>query len=116
MYNTPKRGIGAKTIENLQLKADEEGKSLYEVIDNGKEMQFKNIIEGFKLKAEESSLTKLVEHVINHSGMKQELINENSIEADIRLENLEEFKSITKHFEERSGLISLDEFLMQISF
>ncbi len=113
--NTPKRGIGAKAIDNLQLKADEKGKSIYEIIDSGKELQFKNMIEGFKLKAEESSLTELVEYVINHSGMKQELVNENSIESDIRLENLEEFKSITREFEERSGLISLDEFLMQIS-
>ena len=37
------------------------------------------------------------------------------MEADIRLENLEEFKTITKNFEERNGIISLDEFLMEIS-
>jgi DNA helicase-2/ATP-dependent DNA helicase PcrA len=47
--------------------------------------------------------------------MKQDLISEKSIEADIRLENLEEFKSITRGFEERSGVISLEDFLMQIS-
>jgi DNA helicase-2/ATP-dependent DNA helicase PcrA len=113
--NVPKRGIGPKTLDNLQLKADSENKSIYEVIDSGKELSFKNLIEEFKEKAANSSLTELVEYVINASGMKQELISEKSIEADIRIENLEEFKSITREFEERSGVISLEEFLMQIS-
>jgi DNA helicase-2/ATP-dependent DNA helicase PcrA len=113
--NSPKRGIGAKTIENLQIKADSEDKSIYEVIDSGKELGFKNIIEDLKKKSLESSLTELVDYVINHSGMKQDLVNEKSIEADIRIENLEEFKSITRGFEERSGLISLEDFLMQVS-
>jgi len=36
--------------------------------------------------------------------------SEKTIEADIRLENLEEFKSITKSFEERNGIESLEEF------
>lgn len=113
--NTPKRGIGPKAIDNLQIRADEEGKSIYEIIDSGKEKVFKDLIEDFKNKANESGLTELVEYVINKSGVKQELINEKSIEADIRLENLEEFKSITKSFEERSGVVSLEEFLMQVS-
>jgi DNA helicase-2/ATP-dependent DNA helicase PcrA len=111
----PRRGIGPKTLDNLQVKADLEGKSIYEAIDGGKELLFKNMIEDFKNKAMESSLTELVEYVIDNSGMKQELISEKSIEADIRLENLEEFKSITRGFEERSGVVSLEEFLMQVS-
>jgi len=47
--------------------------------------------------------------------MKEELESEKSLEAEVRLENLEEFKSITKTFEEREGLISLEEFLLEIS-
>ena len=113
--NVPKRGIGAKTIENLQIKADEENKSIYEIIDSGKELVFKELIDDFKRKAESSSLTELVEYVITKSGMKQEYVNEKSVEANIRLENLEEFKSITMAFEERNGVISLEEFLMQVS-
>jgi propanediol utilization protein len=113
--NVPRRGIGPKTLENLQIKADSGDKSIYEVIDSGKELNFKKTIEDFKEKAKNSSLTELVEYVINNSGMGQELISEKSIEADIRLENLEEFKSITRGFEERSGVVSLEEFLMQIS-
>ena len=47
--------------------------------------------------------------------MKQELESEKTLESEIRLENLEEFKSITKSFEERDGLISLEEFLLEVS-
>ena len=47
--------------------------------------------------------------------MKSELESEKSLDAEVRLENLEEFKSITKSFEEREGLISLEDFLFEIS-
>ena len=43
------------------------------------------------------------------------LIKENSVEAETRLENLEEFKSITKAFEDKYGLISLPDFLYEVS-
>ena len=65
--------------------------------------------------AEELTLTQLIDKVLDASGMKQELESEKSLEAEIRLENLEEFKSITKSFEEREGLISLEDFLLEIS-
>mgnify|MGYP000772103025 FL=1 len=115
VINTPKRGIGLKTIENLTKKADLENKSIYEVIDSGKELQFKELIENLKKVAEELTLTQLIDKVLDASGMKQELESEKSLEAEIRLENLEEFKSITKSFEEREGLISLEDFLLEIS-
>jgi len=47
--------------------------------------------------------------------MREELESDNSIESEIRLENLEEFKSITKSFEEKNGVVSLEDFLMEIS-
>ena len=115
VINVPKRGIGLKTIENLSIKALTERKSIYEVIDSGKEIIFKNLIEDIKKEAENLSLTELVDLVLNKSGIKQELIDEKSIEADIRLENLEEFKSITKNFEETYGEISLSDFLEEIT-
>ncbi|MBP3765878.1 MAG: UvrD-helicase domain-containing protein [Bacilli bacterium] len=115
IINTPKRGIGLKTIENLSIKALENNTSMYNSIDSGKELIFKNLIEELKLEQDKLSLTELVDLVLNKSGMKEELVKENSIEADIRLENLEEFKSITRSFEEANGIISLGEFLEQIT-
>lgn len=61
------------------------------------------------------SLTELVDLILDKTGMKQELESENSIEAEARLENLEEFKSITKSFEDKYGVVSLEEFLNEIS-
>ncbi len=115
VINTPKRGIGLKTLENLTAKADENNTSIYEVITSGKELEFKHLIERLKEVAENITLTELIDKVLDASGMKQELESEGSLEAEVRLENLEEFKSITKAFEEREGSVSLEEFLLEIS-
>ena len=115
IINVPKRQIGPKTIENLSVKAVSNGTSLYEAIDSGKELQFKNLIEDIKRESENLSLTELVDLILDKSGMRHELETTKTIEAEVRLENLEEFKSITKNFEENNGIIALDEFLDEIS-
>lgn len=113
--NTPKRGIGLRTIQNIIDKAEANNISYYDAIESGKELVFKQIIEDLKKISEDATLTELIDQVLELSGMKSELENEKSLEADIRLENLEEFKSITRAFEEREGLVSLEEFLLEIS-
>ena len=115
IINSPKRGIGDKTISNLVLKANDNNISMFEAIDSGKELVFKELINNLKQEAEKLSLTELVEMVLEKTGLKTELINEKTVEAEARLENLEEFKSITKSYEEKYGIISLGEFLEQIS-
>lgn len=115
VINTPKRGIGLRTIEHLTEKADMEGISLFEAIDGGKEEKFKDLIISLQKVAESVTLTELIDKVLDSTGMKQELVSEKSIESEIRLENLEEFKSITKAFEERMGLVSLEDFLYEVS-
>ena len=115
VINTPKRGIGLKTIENLTQIADDNEISIYEAISSGKELEFKNLIERLKEVSENLTLTELIDKVLDASGMRQELESEDSLEAEVRLENLEEFKSITKAFEEAEGSVSLEEFLLEIS-
>lgn len=115
VINTPKRGIGLRTIENLTAQADENNTSIYEAISSGKELQFKNMIEKLKEISEELTLTELIDKVLDASGMREELESEKTLESEVRLENLEEFKSITKSFEEREGLVSLEDFLLEIS-
>lgn len=115
VINVPKRGIGDKTIQNITEKATEKNICLYDAIESGKELIFKNKLEYIKKEAENCSLTDLIDLILNETGMKEELVKEKTIESEIRLENLEEFKSITKNFEEKYGIISLDEFLDEIS-
>ena len=115
VINVPKRQIGPKTIENLATKALEKGVSLYEAIDSGKELEFKKLIERLKKESENISLTELTELILVETGIRKELESSKTLEAEVRLENLEEFKSITKNFEENNGVISLEEFLLEIS-
>lgn len=115
IINYPKRGIGNKAIENLSIIANAEEKSLYEVIASGKELEFKKIIEEIKKEEEHLSLTELIDVILDKTGIRKSLEDEKTLEADIRLENLEEFKSITKAFEEREGIVSLGEFLDELS-
>ena len=115
VINYPKRGIGNKAIENLAIKSNVLDKSLYEVIDSGKELEFKNMIEEIKKEENHLTLTELIDMVLDKSGMKKSLEDEKSIEADIRLENLEEFKSIAKAMEINEGIVSLEELLDKLA-
>ena len=115
VINVPKRGIGAKTVDNLEIQANLLGKSIYDIIESGKELEFKKIIEDIKSQQDNMSLTELVECILEKTGMRKELEEEKSLDAEVRLENLEEFKSITKNFEEERGIVSLEEFLSELS-
>ncbi len=115
VINTPKRGIGEKTLDNLAKRANDKNCSLFEAIESGKELTFKNLILKMQKECESLTLTDMVELVLKESGMREELVNEKTLEAEIRLENLEEFKSITKGYEEEYGVISLTDFLNEIS-
>ena len=115
IINVPKRGIGLKTMENLTTKANILNDSIFNTIESGKELQFKNLILSFIEASEEITLTELVELILDKTGMRKELESEDTIEASSRLENLDEFKSVTKSFEDKMGIVSLGEFLDEIS-
>lgn len=115
IINVPKRGIGLKSISNLAEKADSLDISMYEAITTGKEYEFKSMIEDLKRISKDLTLTELVDKILDVTGMKKEIEAENTLVSENRLENLEEFKSITKTFEEREGVISLEDFLLETS-
>lgn len=112
--NAPKRGIGAKTIEKLELNANENNVSIFDSITSGKELAFKNLILDIKEKMKDKSFVDLVELVLDESGLKDEY-KEKTIENESRLENLEEFKSIARNFEDYNPSATLEEFLIEIS-
>ena len=115
VINVPKRGIGDKTIGNITAVADAQNISLFDAINSGKELKFKETILALQESCENLSLTEMVDEVLDKSGIKEELLKEKTLEREIRLENLEEFKSITKNYEDEYGEISLDDFLNEIS-
>ncbi len=115
VINTPKRGIGNRSIEKLIEKSNEENKSIYDVISGGKEQGFKDLIEILKDKQNKMTLTDLVEEILIMTGIRKEYEDEKTLESENRLENLEEFKSITRTFEDREGLVSLEDFLTELS-
>ncbi|MBQ6282477.1 MAG: UvrD-helicase domain-containing protein [Bacilli bacterium] len=113
--NAPKRGIGNKTIEKLEEKANNEDTSIFNVIDSGKELVFKNLILDINEKMKDKSFVDLVELVLDESGLRNEYELEKTLESEAKLENLEEFKSIAKNFEDYNPGATLEEFLIEIS-
>ncbi len=115
IINVPKRGIGNKSIEEIEIVARAENKSMFEVLSKSKELEFKKLIEDLIVDAKNMDLTELIDAVLEKSGMKAELENEKSLEAEIRLENLMEFKSITEGYQNETGTVNLEDFLEDIS-
>ena len=115
IINVPKRGIGDKTISNLSDKSFKLNKCIYDVIETGKEQEFKKIIEELKENSKDANLTELVDLILDKTGIRKELETEKTVDAEIRLSNLEEFKSITRTYEENSDSPTLEEFLEEIS-
>ena len=115
VINTPKRGIGNKTLRSLEEEASLYHTSLFQAINSGKELAFKELILTLQKDLEKMTLTEFVDNILEKTGMRRALKEEKTLEADIRLEYLEEFKSVTKMFESRVGEISLADFLLEIS-
>lgn len=115
VINTPKRGIGEKTIENLIDIAEQNSTPIYDAITGGKELEFKKIIEDLTEKSKTLSLTELIDEILEKSGIKKELSSSKLLEDEIRLENLNEFKGVTKSYEEEYGSATLGDFLEEIS-
>ncbi len=115
IINVPKRKIGNKTVDDLEKVALEKNKSMFEAISEGRELEFKNLIYELQNDALSLSLTELVDDVLEKSGIKKELETEKTLDSELRIENLMEFKSITASFEARTGSVNLGDFLDEIS-
>ena len=115
VINVPKRGIGSKSIEDLETLAREKNTSMFEVLSKPKELEFKNLILELTAASKDIDLTELIDLVLEKSGMKAEMEKDKTLESELRLENLMEFKSITENYQHETGTVNLEDFLEDIS-
>ncbi|MCM1052658.1 MAG: UvrD-helicase domain-containing protein [Ruminococcus sp.] len=115
VINVPKRKIGNKSIEDLAKLASDKNSSMFDAIEDGKAVEFRELIRELQNDALNLSLTELVDVVLEKSGLKKEIESEKTLESELRIENLMEFKSITASFENRTGSVNLGDFLEEIS-
>lgn len=110
IVNVPKRGIGVATIAKLTDIADLNNMSLYEAALNVQSTnlskraannleEFALMIRDFRKMTEFLTVTDLVESILDKTGYLDKLKRENTLEAEARIENLEEFYSITSTFD-----------------
>ena len=115
VINVPKRGIGTKSIEDLETLAKEKNTSIFEVLNKPKEIEFKNLILELTEASKNVDLTELIDIVLEKSGLKAEIEKDKTLESELRIENLMEFKSITENYQKETGTVNLEDFLEDIS-
>ncbi|MEH7416122.1 DNA helicase PcrA [Neobacillus drentensis] len=126
VINVPKRGIGSSSVDKIADFAAMHDMSLYQALESVELLglspkitkaaaQFRDLIHNYTNMQEFLSVTELVEEVLDKSGYREMLKAEKSIEAQSRLENLEELLSVTKSFEDSSEDKSLVAFLTDLA-
>lgn len=127
IINTPRRGIGNASIDKIEAYANQEDESMYAAlldIDNidGLSTRAKNSLKGFvemmntlMAKKEIMGLKDLIEELIATSGYIEDLERDKTIESKTRIENIMEFLSVAKDFEDKNEGAKLEDFLANVS-
>lgn len=126
IINVPKRGIGAATVDKIAAIAAAEEDSMFSVLYNlaftdisNRAMntleEFKEMISNLSQMVDYLSVTELTEKVLEMTQYREELMREGTIEAKARLENIEEFISVTLDFEKRNEDKTLISFLTDLA-
>ena len=125
IINEPKRGIGKTSLDSIQEIADNNATSMYEVIKNAdtyglnrvytNAKEFIEQIENLRSQKDTIKISDLIKQTLKTTGYTQALKLENTIEAESRLQNLDEFLTVAIEFEEESANNTLAEFLEGIT-
>ncbi|MEW9051625.1 MAG: DNA helicase PcrA [Neobacillus sp.] len=126
IINVPKRGIGSSSVDKMANFAAMHDISIFQALDSVELMglspkitksarEFSDLIRNYTQMQEFLSVTELVEAILEKSGYTEMLKAEKSLEAQSRLENLDELLSVTKSFEESSEDRSLVAFLTDLA-
>lgn len=126
IINVPKRGIGNTTVDTAERLALGKGCSIYTVVSSADEFgelqraasklrDFTGMINSFRALAEGRSVSEIIEMVIDKSGILAELKQENTVEAESRVENIKELMSGAMEFEEQNEEKGLEAYLANVS-
>ncbi|MDT8900226.1 DNA helicase PcrA [Anaeroselena agilis] len=127
IINVPRRGIGDTTVGRLSDYAAERGVTLFDAVSGadavpGLTSRARNqldglaaLIFGFTAKAPALPVYKLIETVMNDSGYLAELENEQTPQAEARIENLRELLSVAKEFAAGEIEDTLENFLSHVA-
>ena len=121
IINEPKRGVGKTSLDKIAEISDAEGVSMFEIIKNADKYglgrvyantrEFVQTIEDLRNKKDNMKISDLVKHTLNDSGYTKALELENTVEAENRIANLEEFLTVAIEFEDESADSNLGDFL-----
>jgi len=126
IINVPKRKIGQKTIELITERADESGVSKFEACYEAGELNlssaatkniesFVSMMEMLMIKKDVLPISEFIQEVYEDTGYKAMLLEDDTVEGRSRVENIDEFLSAAKDFEERYEENSLEDFLAHVS-
>ena len=125
IINEPKRGIGKTSLDKIEELSVNSGIPMYEIIKNAEQYglnrvflnsrEFVNAIEELRAKKDDIKISDLIKETLKKSGYTQALENENTIEAENRIENLDEFLTVAIEFEDESADNKLSDFLEGIT-
>jgi DNA helicase-2/ATP-dependent DNA helicase PcrA len=127
IINVPARGIGATTVAALEQEMAASGGSIWDVLERvdtlsqlqsrtrARLMEFAGIIAGLRAEIERSPVTELTRLVLERSGYRKALVEEKTVEAQTRLENVQELLSVTREYEQQSESPGLTGFLEQVA-
>jgi ATP-dependent DNA helicase UvrD/PcrA len=124
--NRPRRGIGDASLARLQAHADAYGISLWEALGQADEAGiaaaplravngFHELLQSLQAGALELEVPELLERVLQRSGYLDALEAERTIEAQGRIENLQELVGVAQEYQHTSPEPSLSGFLQEIS-
>ena len=127
IINVPKRGIGAMSVARVNMFAMENDMSFYEALERVQAVPgigkaalkigvFTDQIGEFrKMLREEKMIKDVIEAVLEKTGYREELKEEGEVEAESRLENIEELINKAVSYWESADEPSLSEFLEEVA-
>jgi len=125
IINEPKRGIGKTSLDNIAKISEETGNSMYDIIKNAEKYglnrvylnsrEFIEAIEELRSKKDNMLISDLIKETLKKTGYTKALELENTVEAETRIQNLDEFLTVAIEFEEESADNTLAEFLEGIT-